>query len=114
MKIDFFSGQVQVINYSDPKIDGNIYLDKSVLDKLREWKWLDKEILEELEFKIYPTPNLYCLYQWQISAPIPVTKYLQPSRIPEEHGIVAQWCPAITGQINSQEIDGKKIYICKY
>jgi hypothetical protein len=105
MKVYFSNGQAQVIDYYHPKISEDIYLDKSVVYQLRERKWLDEEILEELEFKIYSNQKAYCLYEWQIATPIPVTKH---------PGTIASICPDIHGQIMIQEIDDKKIYICKY
>ncbi|MBD2385307.1 hypothetical protein [Cylindrospermum sp. FACHB-282] len=108
MKVDFSNGQAQVINYSDSKkeIDGNIYLDESVLDRLREWKWLEENILEQLEFKIFKISNKHCSsYQWLIATPPRATKHLST---------IAEWRPDIKGEISIKEFDGQNNYICKY
>lgn len=103
MKIDFSSScQAQVIDYIAPEIrEGNIYLDESVLNKLRELKWLDKEILDKLEFEIYPSSNGHRLYEWKIYIPIPKSKNI---------GTIAQLHSTIKGQITPQ---GRN-YICTY
>lgn len=105
MKVDFSNGQAQVIDYFNPKINGNIYLDESVLDKLREWKWLEENILEQLKFDIFPTSNNYCSYQWLIATPPRATKHLST---------IAEWRPDIKGVVSIQELDGQKNHMCKY
>jgi len=113
MNILFYGNKIQVDYSLHDKKEPTIYLDESVLDKLNLPKPFDEESLKEYGFKMFLKSDTKVLC-WEISSPVYITKYLKRTSIPEEHGVLAQPCPRICGEVVVEKNDGQETYICKY